>query len=271
MTSFEWADREGAVHRLISPTPIDEEVEIVSQEIDQLFLEIGHSETGRKTELRMAVGSLAARLETLKADAERWNAFAIEQTRVQAIELAQMIEKLNIEVLPMKIVSSLHSEHLQAMAEQEHRDALLAGPATKMQQYAVRRSTVEPKPSAEATRREVAEWLKNDPLLHRPYTDEGGWFEWKDAEGCIHRLLSPLRIENEIASIAKELGEKVPVLRTFSSHSETLHAMEAANALVPRLTVLQADHERFFREDGDREEEEWERFEMQWKTLRRSR
>ena len=30
------------------------------------------------------------------------NAFAIEQTRVQAIELAQMIEKLNIEVLPMK-------------------------------------------------------------------------------------------------------------------------------------------------------------------------
>lgn len=168
----------------------------------------------------------------------------------------------------MKIVAMLHEEHMQALADDEQRDALFAGPATKVQRFAVSRSTVEPKPYPEATRKDVANWLESDPLLHRPYTDEGGWFEWKDAEGCIHRLLSPLRIENEIASIAKELGEKVSVLRTFPSHSETLRAMEAANALLPRLTVLQADHERFFREYGAREEEEWERFKKEWKTLR---
>lgn len=92
MISFEWIDRDGAVHQLDSPAAIDEEVASVSKEIDQLVLRMDHAEPGRKSQLRLAIVSLTARLRKLKSDAERWDAFACEQTRVQAIELAQMVE-----------------------------------------------------------------------------------------------------------------------------------------------------------------------------------
>src|SRR5690606_7006688 len=141
---------------------------------------------------------------------------------------------------------------------------------TTAQQLAVHFSTIEPKPTAEASRGEVREWLSGDPAFYRPRTDAGGWFEWKDNEGRMRRLVSPLQIEQEVVSVVDELRRLLPSLQEGSSHFEIVRAIEAANTISARLAVLQADLDRFTREAERREDEEWEQLERDWKAGRES-
>ena len=114
------------------------------------------------------------------------------------------------------------------------------------------------------------EWLKGDPAFYRPMDDEDGWFEWLDADGVLRRLSSPLQIEYEIATLSSKLWDLLPGLRHNSTQYDTLQAFETANKVRERLLVLQADLARFCRESDKREEEEWQRFETEWTTLRGS-
>ena len=269
MTPFEWVDREGVCHVLETPDRIDEEVEFISCRIDDLVAGLQHADFDREGELRLMISSHADRLEQLRADAERWNAYASAQLREDAAKLVDEIEQLNRSVWPMTIIANLHDEHLELLRA-EHPDELLGGEPTLAQREALAHSTIEVKPSPNAARGEVHEWLKGDPAFYRPMGDEDGWFEWLDADGVLRRLSSPLQIEYEIATLSNALWNQLPVLRGNSSQYDTLQAFETANSVRKRLLVLQADLERFSHEHDGRQEQEWKRFEMEWKKLRGS-
>lgn len=268
MTSFEWVDRYGVVHQLSSPGPIDDEAEAVSQEIDQVLARMENASPARKSELRLIIRSHSLRLQQLQADAEKWNCHASERIETDAAELAEYIDKLLTDVQPMMIIAVLHQEHEKIMTDADNRDQMLDGEMTRAQRMAVTRSTLEPKPGAAATRREVHEWLKADPVFYRPRTDEGGWFEWHDAQGVVHRLLSPLRIEEEIAAIAHDLRKLQPALRGEVSQNDKARAVETANSAINRLSVLKVDLERFAQEQDAKEAEEWQAWETEWKKSR---
>jgi len=265
MITFEWVDRNGVLHELSSPTPIEEEADAISGDIDQVLGRMENASADRKSELRLVIQSHCFRLQQLQEDVERWNCHAHEQTDADAVELVEYIEKLLIEVQPMLIIALLYREHEKVMTDTENRDQILDGEMTRAQRTAVARSTVEPKPSRDATRREVHEWLKGDPKFHRPRTDESGWFEWHDADGVMHRLLSPRRIEQEIADIAHHLRPLLPALRGVVSQKDKAQAVETANPAMHRLSVLKVDLERYAREQKEREENEWH----VWETERR--
>lgn len=265
MNTFEWVDRNGVLHELSSPTPIEEEADAISRDIDQVLGRMENASADRKGELRLVIRSHGFRLQQLQEDAERWNCHACEQIDADAVELVEYIEKLLIEVQPMLIIALLHRENETVMADTENRDQILDGEMTRAQRMAVARSTLQPKPGSDATRREVHEWLKADPVFYRPRTDEGGWFEWHDTDGVMHRLLSPRRIEQEIADIAHRLRALLPALRGDVSQNDKTHAVETANPAMRRLSVLQVDLERFAREQKEREENEWH----VWETERR--
>lgn len=268
MTPFEWTDREGVLHQLKSPASIGAEVAAVSGEIDQALARMAQADPTRKAELRLVIRSLLRRLQQLKSDGERWDALAMEHGRIEAAALVKNIEQLEVETEPMKIIAVLHAEHEVLMGDIENRDALLAGEMTSAQRMAIRRSAADPKPTADATRAEAHEWLKGDPAFYRPRTDEGGWFEWQDDKGGLHRLASPLRIEKEIASIVHKLGKLLPSLREELSQEETVRAIESANAVTDRFSVLQGDLSRFKVEAEKRDDEEWSKFEKDWTALR---
>lgn len=266
--AFRWVDRYGVVHDLASPAPIGEEVEAISDEIDQALGRIESASSDRKSELRLVVRNHALRLQQLQSDAERWNCSAYEQLDAEAAELADYIHQLLIEVQPMMIIAVLHQENEKMMGDTERRERLLDSEMTTAQRMAVARSTLKPKPRAEATRREVHEWLKSDPGFYRPRTDEGGWFVWHDAEGVLHRLLSPRRIEEEIAGIAHNLRKILPALRGEETQNDKASAFEIANSAIKRLSVLQSDLERFSKEQNAKEEEEWQVWKSEWKKSR---
>lgn len=268
MITFKWVDRNGGVHALSSPLPIEEEGGAISWEIDQKLEWMKNSSADRKSELRLVIYKLGLRLQRLQEDAERWNVHASEQIDADAAKLVEYIEKLLIEVQPMLIIADLHTEHEKLMMDTENRDQILDGEMTSAQRMAVARSTVEPKPSPVATPRDVHEWLKGDPAFYRPRTDEGGWFEWHDADGVMHRLLSPRRIEQEIADIAHHLRKVLPALRGEVSQNEKAHAIETANPAIHRLSVLQVDLERFDREQDEKEDNEWHVWETEWRKSR---
>lgn len=268
MMPFRWVDRYGVVHELASPVPIGEEVEAISDEIDQALGRIEDASSDRKRELRLIVRNHALRLQQLQSDAERWNCSAYEQLDAEAAELADYIDQLLIEVQPMMIIAVLHQENEKMMGDTQHRERLLDGGMTTAQRMAVARSTLKPKPGAEATRRETHEWLKSDPDFYRPRFDEGGWFEWHDSEGVLHRLLSPRRIEEEIAGIAHNLRKILPALRGEETQNDKASAFEIANSAIKRLSILQLDLERFAKEQDAKEEEEWQLWESEWKKSR---
>ena len=266
MITFEWVDRNGVLHELSSPTPIEEEADAISRDIDQVLGRMENASADRKSELRLVIQSHCSRLQQLQEDVERWNCHAHEQTDADAVELVEYIEMLLIEVQPMLIIALLYREHEKVMTDTENRDQILDGEMTRAQRTAVARSTVEPKPRRDATRREVHEWLKGDPVFHRPRTDESGWFEWHDADGVMHRLLSPRRIEQEIADIAHHLRLLLPALRGEVSQNDKAHAVETADPAIRRLSVLQVDLERFKREQ--REENGWQVWATKWRKSR---
>ena len=268
MITFEWVDRNGVVHALSSPMPIKEEADAICGEIDRVLERMTTASADRKSELRLVIRSHTFRLQQLQKDAERWNCNAYEQIDADAANLVDEIEKLLIDVQPMLIIGTLHKEHEKVMTDTENREQILEGQTTRAQRMAVARSNLEPKPGPDATRREVHQWLEGDPAFYRPRTDEGGWFEWHDADGVLHRLLSPLRIEIEIADLALHLRPLLPALRGEVSQNEKVHAVETANPAIRRLSVLQVDLERFEREQDEMEDNEWQMWETEWKKSR---
>ena len=271
MISFEWVDRYGNAHALSSPVPIDDEAEAISQEIDQVLERMENASAEPKSELRLVIRNHSLRLQQLRADAESWNCHAYELIDTDAAKLVEYIDKLLIDVQPMQIIAVLYQEHEKIVTDTENLGRILDGEMTRAQRIAVARSTLEPKPDSKATRREVHDWLTADPVFYRPRNDEGGWFEWHDDLGVVHRLLSPRRIEQEIADIALGLRKLLPGLRGEVSQNEKVHALEAVNPAINRLSVLQVDLERFERERDEKEEDEWQAWEAEWKKLRQVR
>ncbi len=270
MTEFEWIDRHGIAKKLDAPTAIEVEVEVIASEIDHAVERLLTADQSLKAELRRNLTVLTSRLEQLKGDRERWDKFVYEQAKIVAAALANDIEQLKADTQRFEIVALLHHENRRAV-EPGLRDMILRGAPTDAQRAALAISTIEPKPNAEATRGEIEEWLKSDPALYRPVTDEGGWFEWRDNANILHRLVSPLRIEQEVAHCVDDLGDLVPLLRNSSSFEETCSTFYSANALKLRLTVLQGDIDRFNTEAVKRENEEWERWQKDWQALRSKR
>ena len=254
--AFVWTDRRGNAHELDTPALIIAERVAINAEIDAALADAVSAEVERNGPARVLIRSLNGRLLVLESDAERWNAHAEALTRADALELTSWIEEFNRSVWAMTIIGTLHDERMEALGSDPER-SLQTLPMTDVQRVAVAYSALEPKPPADATRGEVDDWLQNDAILFRPLSDEGGWFEWLDGEGMMHRLASPLRIEYELAEISAELWSMLPVLGESDNYFDIAHAIARANAVIPRVFILQRDLERFERESKERENEEW--------------
>lgn len=169
---------------------------------------------------------------------------------------------------PVICAAALHEETLQELADPSTRAQLLSGPMTEAQEWAIKSSHLAPKPSVDATRGEALEWLNNDPAFYRPLSDEGGWFEWRDADGLTQRLASPLKIETEIGELTvtlQNINIKLSEALLKKAGLEDLRSeLECVNTVFFRLSVLQRDLERFAQEQAEREEQEWKRFENEW-------
>lgn len=270
MSAFVWTDRHGKEHHLEAPNAIDDEAEEIATEIDEYLQQARKGSPDEVGPIREQIRQLLTRRNQLVADANRWNAFALDQAKAEAHRLIIDIGHFLKEVAPLLIPPALHQEFVEELSDTSTRAQLLNGPMTDLQRVAIKHSQMEPKPPEGATRGEALEWLSSDPALFRPLSDEGGWFEWHDAEGAIHRLASPLRIEQEIGlkteslnELARELTEN---LVPNGSLQDLTSKLEFANSLVSRLHVLQSDLERFTREQEDTE---WQRFEEEWTQMRR--
>lgn len=268
MTQFEWTDRYGKVHQLASPALIDSEITAIGEDIDSALNTLADAVPAKQTELRAGIRGQISRLEQLQSDAERWNAHANTFAKIEAVALAEDIRRLVNETEIIRVIALLHSQHEDLIADDEHRSALLAGDATRAQKWAIRHSSIEPKPASDATRGQAHEWLKGDPAFFRPRTDDGGWFEWRDDTGALNRLASPLQIELEIASLVSRASQQSSQLTSELPHNETARAIEAVNSLSERLSVLRTELERFVREAEQREDDEWQTWIGNWRKSR---
>lgn len=269
MSAFRWTDRHGKKHDLETPEAIDNEADEIATEIDVSLERARKASPEEVRRLRDQIRSLLGRHDQLVEDAKRWNAFALDQAKTAAshliIEICDFLEEAAMIVLP----AALHEESVRELSDPSTRAQLLDGPMTDWQRCAIKHSQIEPKPSKDATRGEALAWLNEDPVWFRPLTDEGGWFEWRDADGAIHRLASPVRIEQEIGLIAESLDEITTELSEKlvpnGSLKDLTFKLELANPLVSRLHVLKGDLERFVR---NQEEEVWQRFDNEWMHFR---
>lgn len=271
MSGFKWTDRHGAEHPLEAPEAIDLEVDAIAAEIDAAFEKARSAPPAEEAELRDELRSHFNRLAELNADSERWNAYAFQQAEREAEELAAEIEKLIKEALPIMAVAELHNERLEESASEAAGSKLSAEPATDVQVFAISISEREPKPGDGLTRGEARDWLLADPVFARPLDDEGGWFEWRDKEGCAHRLASPLQIEVEITKLLDNLFELAPALTESKSLNTISRAILAANEDLLRISVLQVNLEKFYVEQAEREDKEWKACEKDWRQQRSKR
>lgn len=272
MTVFIWTDRRGAVHNLVTPEAIDDEAELIAAEIDACLERARKGSPDEVRQMRVRIRLLMARYAQIAEDAKRWNEFALNQARDEARRISIAISEFIEAVPPVVCPAALHEETLKELADPSTRAQLLSGPMTEWQQWAIEFSHLEPKPSLDATRGEALEWLNNDPMFSRPLSDEGGWFEWSDADGVTQRLASPLQIEAEIGRLAESLdGIETKLTEEFllrASLEEIRSELERVNILFARLSILQWDLERFAQEQSEWEEQEWKRFENQWEYLK---
>jgi hypothetical protein len=268
MSGFRWTDRFGVVRALEAPAAIEAEVEEISAEIDATISKSKNEPRDVVVACREKIRDLVSRLDVLRSDADRWNAYAFEQAKVAAKQRVEEIQTLIEEAWDILIVAALHEERTETFTSDAERAAALAGPATDAQCRAIARSEREPKPSGDLTRAEAEEWLGADPALWRPLSDEGGWFSWVDADGITHRLSSPLQIEIEAANLVVTLDDLTPTLVESGSLDEINCALEATNDILYRILVLQSDLERFAQEQIGQEDAQWEQFEQEWERLR---
>ena len=269
MSAFGWTDRHDKEHHLETPDAIDEEAEAIATEIDACLEQSRDGSPDDVRRMRGQIRQLLARRDQLIEDAKRWNAFALDQAKIAANRLIVDVCDFIAEVVPVLLPAALHEEFVEELSDPSTRAQLLDGKMTDLQREAIKYSQMEPKPSVDATRREALDWLNSDPAFFRPLSDEGGWFEWHDAEGVIQRLASPLRIEQEIGLIANSLDELTTDLSDNlipnGSLEDITSKLEFAKPLVSRLSELKGDLERFERQQ---EEDEWKRFENEWIQLR---
>lgn len=259
--AFVWTDRAGREVILDTPEAIDAERTAIIAEIGKLTADAASPDKTVNRAARAHIGNLCDRLGVLEQDIQRWNAHAEERMRPEALRLADWIEEFNRFAWPMLIIGNLLDESLAELHGADNKE-LRSLPMTDAQRAAIAHSSLSTKPAADATRGEVDDWLRDDPELFRPVSDEGGWFEWLDAEGSTHRLASPLRIEYELGEISSELWWLLPDLRAPSALTDCVEAIEKANSVIPRIFVLQGDLERFRNEA--RANEEWALFEKTW-------
>lgn len=257
MTQFRWVDGNGVSQPINSPYLIDAEAEANERAIRQAAADLKLAPRDQVQAYRAKIRHLEARKEQLVNDAKRWNECASMEIRSEADRVMQQIMDFNEGAMHAIIVSKLHEENAAASRSSDLRKTILSGEMTDWQRLAIERSTILPKPGENATRLEAHEWLTDDPLFDRPESDEGGWFEWTDIEGVIQRLQSPLCIELEISKLAEELDKLVPALMNDDDINAMIRALETANPIIERISVLQYDLDRFCEQATLREDEEW--------------
>lgn len=268
MSGFRWTDRYGNERTLETPAAIEAEVNEISAEIDEAFDKSKNAPRDMVVAYRVRIRDLIGRLNTLRSDADRWDAHAFEKAKVEAGERVREIDTFIDEAWNIVTVARLHEDRTETFASADDQATAFAGPATNAQRRAIARSDREPKPSEGLTRAEAEEWLKGDPTFWRPLTDVGGWFAWVDADGTTHRLASSLQIELEIANLAMRLDEIISTLTNSRSFIEMSRSLETTNEIFDRILVLKSDLERFAQEQIGQEDEQWEQCEQEWERLK---
>lgn len=266
MTQFRWVDGNGASQLINSPYLIDAEAEVNERAIRQEAAKLKSAAGDQVQTIRAKIRQLEARRVQLAHDAKRWNECASKEIKSKADVLMQEIIAFTEDSKHAIIVAKLHKENAVAFGASDLRGAILSEAMTDWQRLAIKRSSILPKPSENATRLEAYEWLNNDPMFFRPESDENGWFQWTDDESVIQRLQSPLRIELEIFKLAEELDHLVPSLMNDNDLHAMSRALEAANPIIERISVLQYDLERFGEQATLREDEEWNVYLEHWSS-----
>ena len=266
MTGFLWTDATGAEVELDEPRAIEAEADVLAADIDRLFREVGTLTGEAKEESRREIRRTTERLDRLKGDAERWNRHVELEARECANALANRIRAINDTANTLRLVVSLHEEFERVSANNPGR---LTGEPSHTQQRAAALATTEEARDLGSTFATAFERLQLDPLFDRSESDEGGWFEWRDGQGVICRLASPLAIEREIDEIIGQLFGMIPKLEATLSHLETVEILTLADGLGARLTILRANLKCFENESVRRKDDEWELVEKEWKARNR--
>ena len=265
MTGFRWTDATGAEVELDGPSAMQAEVTELDTTIDRLFREVsmltGDGEERKRRELRSAL----IRHNQLKMDIDRWNEHVEQGAHERARALANEIRTATDDAKFLRLIVSLHDEFELVSA---NNPARLQGEPSHTQQRAAELAKEEAR-NLGSNFRTAFERLQLDSKFYRPESDEGGWFEWRDGQGVICRLASPLAIEREIDEVIAKLYGMVPKLEATLSHLETVEILTLANDLGARLTILRANLKTFENESARREDEEWERAMKEWQARNR--
>lgn len=273
MTSFVWTDRDGRRHEVDSPALIEAEAATIAREMDRYVDLLDGADRLLRDQARRAIGSLRTRLAQLRADLADWNSYAIAIAREEATALADQIDRLPSMIADVLLVVEAHGEHnrftaLTASAI-DMAARMLAEPMTATQRRAIESCRSRDAPVA-PSRGEAKAWLDRQPRFARAAGVNSGWFAWIDRNGHAHRLGDPLTIEREIAAIGKDLAELRPGLAANTDPAALFAAVDMGFASWARLSVLQADLERFDREATAREDTAWTNYAADWRSKRKS-
>ncbi|WP_379923308.1 hypothetical protein [Erythrobacter sp. R86502] len=261
MSEFRWTDATGATVVIDRPDRIEAEAKELALAIDRLFREAdvltGSARAQKRNELRIAF----ARLDQLSLDVERWNEHVKIETRDRARIRAREIRAANEGAAHVRLVVGLHDEFEYATARSPDR---LRGEPSQLQTRAASLAQVPEARHLGPTFVTAFEQLQLDPQFYRPASDEGGWFEWRDAEGVLCRLISPLAIEREIDGVIGRLFGMISNLEANLPHLETVEILGVADDLWSRLNILQVNLKAFDLQNAERDEEEWKRVQKEW-------
>lgn len=270
--TFVWFDRHRGRHELTSCQPIEDEAEALSSEIDRLVLLSLSNEPTVREPARNAIRVATDRLEQLRADLGRWNAYADEMTAKAAATLVEQIDLLPTMLRAAVLVVDLHDEHdmvlCEAAGDPDAQAAVFAGGMTATQQAAIDATGIRAPLPASATYEQAKAWLDREPRFARARSSDGGWFAWVDNEDKVLRLVDPLPIERELVALISKLEALRPRLVAPTERHSLYDAVLAANAHLGRGLVLQSDLERFQREAKDREGADWSRYAADWRSKR---
>ncbi len=270
--SFSWIDRDRQRQELTSCKTIEDEAERLSDEIDRLMPLSLSTDLMIRDAARQSIRTASERLEQLHADLERWNAYADDSNEQAAAALVEQIDTLPTALGAAMLVVDLHDEHdgvLSETAGDPHaRARIIAGPMTATQAAAIAAAGVRAPLPEDATYQQAKEWLDRQPRFARARSSDGGWFVWVDSEDHVLRLVDPLPIERELVALAGKLDAVRPRLVAHEERVSLYAAVLAANEHLARGLVLQSDLERFRREAAAREETEWSRYAVDWRSKR---
>lgn len=247
--SFAWKDRDERSHDLESFEPILAEAETISREIDDLVALLENEERMIRDRARALLQPLQARLEQLQRDVARWNAYAGAETRRAAGALLHEIGALPGRIGGVALVVALHDEHQRTIdvtdGAPRTRADIMAGGMTLTQDRAIAACRSRTPPPARASRAEAKAWLDNQPMFARRLSVDGGWFAWTDRHRHAHRLVDPLPIEREVVALAAELTAMRSSLANTDDPVALYSAVKTASDWAERLSILEADLERF--------------------------